>query len=467
MAVTSIWHVSNRMDMALDYIMNPEKTTEKPELSPEAVAARQAVGDVINYASNADKTEQMMYVTGINCTPETALEDFMRTKRFWDKTDGRLAYHGYQSFREGDGEITAEKAHEIGIRLAQELWGDRFEVVVATHLNTGHFHNHFVVNSVSFVDGLKYRRTMDDYRKMREVSDRLCKEAKLHVVEEPSNIKGKNYSEWRAERQGKTTVRGTIREDIDYAIRLSRSEYDFVRTMEGLGYEFKFFKPDGTNYEHPGLKPPGAKSYFRFRGLGDGYDYESIRRRIIANTLVSGTPLLIESKSNGPNIEQVQGKDLPSTYKRYCIRLYALVSKPKHSKREYIPMALREDIAKLDQYIEQMDFLYQHRLDDKQSLQSMRANLQHDLNSLIFQRRKMYSAKKKLIQRNAGPLITQKTKEISDISRKIREVRKKLQMCDAVINSTDRVVKNDAAPVKEPENRPSPQQLTKNHQIKR
>ena len=467
MAVTSIWHVSNRMDMALDYIMNPEKTTEKPELSPEAVAARQAVGDVINYASNADKTEQMMYVTGINCTPETALEDFMRTKRFWDKTDGRLAYHGYQSFREGDGEITAEKAHEIGIRLAQELWGDRFEVVVATHLNTGHYHNHFVVNSVSFMDGLKYRRTMDDYRKMREVSDRLCKEAKLHVVEEPSNIKGKNYSEWRAERQGKTTVRGTIREDIDYAIRLSRSEYDFVRTMEGLGYEFKFFKPDGTNYEHPGLKPPGAKSYFRFRSLGDGYDYESIRRRIIANTLVSGTPLLIESKSHGPNIEQVQGKDLPSTYKRYCIRLYALVSKPKHSKREYIPMALREDIAKLDQYIEQMDFLYQHRLDDKQSLQSMRANLQHDLNSLIFQRRKMYSAKKKLIQRNAGPLITQKTKEISDISRKIREVRKKLQMCDAVIDSTDRVVKNDAAPVKEPENRPSPQQPTKRYQIKR
>ena len=467
MAVTSIWHVSNRMDMALDYIMNPEKTTEKPELSPEAVAARQAVGDVINYASNADKTEHMMYVTGINCTPGTALEDFMRTKRFWDKTDGRLAYHGYQSFREGDGEITAEKAHEIGIRLAQELWGDRFEVVVATHLNTGHYHNHFVVNSVSFMDGLKYRRTMDDYRKMREISDRLCKEAKLHVVEEPSNIKGKNYSEWRAERQGKTTVRGTIREDIDYAIRLSRSEYDFVRTMEGLGYEFKFFKPDGTNYEHPGLKPPGAKSYFRFRGLGDGYDYESIRRRIIANTLVSGTPLLIESKSHGPNIEQVQGKDLPSTYKRYCIRLYALVSKPKHSKREYIPMALREDIAKLDQYIEQMDFLYQHRLDDKQSLQSMRANLQHDLNSLIFQRRKMYSAKKKLIQRNAGPLITQKTKEISDISRKIREVRKKLQMCDAVIDSTDRVVKNDAAPVKEPENRPSPQQPTKRYQIKR
>ena len=467
MAVTSIWHVSNRIDMALDYIMNPEKTTEKPELSPEAVAARQAVGDVINYASNADKTEQMMYVTGINCTPETALEDFMRTKRFWDKTDGRLAYHGYQSFREGDGEITAKKAHEIGVRLAQELWGDRFEVVVATHLNTGHYHNHFVVNSVSFMDGLKYRRTMDDYRKMREVSDRLCKEAKLHIVEDPSNNKGKKYAEWSAERQGRKTVRGTIREDIDYAIRLSRSEYDFVRTMEDLGYEFKFFKPDGTNYEHPGLKPPGAKSYFRFRGLGEGYDYESIRRRIIANTLVPGTPLIIEKQSHNTVSDQFQGKDLPSTYRRYCIRLYSLVCKPKHSKREYIPIALREDIAKLDQYIEQMDFLYQHRLDDKQSLQSMRDNLQHELNSLIFRRRKLYSAKKKLIQKNAGPLITQKTKEISDISREIREVRKKLRLCNAVIDSTDQVVKNEVALAKKPENKPSPQQLTKINQLKR
>ena len=127
----------------------------------------------------------MMYVTGINCTPETALEEFMNTKRYWGKTDGRLAYHGYQSFKEGEGEITAEMAHEIGVKLAQELWGDRFEVIVATHLNTGHYHNHLIVNSVSFMDGLKYRRTKADYRLMRIVNDRLCKEYNLHVIEDP------------------------------------------------------------------------------------------------------------------------------------------------------------------------------------------------------------------------------------------------------------------------------------------
>lgn len=167
MAVTSIWYVSNRVDDVVKYVVNPDKTMEKPELSPEAIAARKAVGDVIDYASNADKTEQMMYVTGINCNPDTAADQFLETKLYWDKTSGRLAYHGYQSFLEGEGEITAEKAHEIGVKLARELWGDRFEVVVATHLNTGHYHNHLLVNSVSFMDGLKYRRTKADYRQMR------------------------------------------------------------------------------------------------------------------------------------------------------------------------------------------------------------------------------------------------------------------------------------------------------------
>ena len=132
------------------------------------------------------------------------------------------------------------------MKLAKEIWGERFEVVVATHLNTDHYHNHFVVNSVSFVDGLKYRRTKADYRQFRQVSDRLCKEAKLHVVENPAGKKGKTYDEWVAERQGKTTVRGPIRDDIDYAIKISRTEKQFASVMKELGYEFKFFKKDGS-----------------------------------------------------------------------------------------------------------------------------------------------------------------------------------------------------------------------------
>ena len=144
MAVTSIWAIKSRVDNVIRYVRNPEKTIERPEESSEAMAARKAVGDVLEYAQNADKTEKMMYVTGIGCNPATAAEDFMVVKKRWHKEGGRLAYHGYQSFKEGDGQITAKQAHDIGVELAQRLWGDRYQVVIATHLNTGHYHNHFV-----------------------------------------------------------------------------------------------------------------------------------------------------------------------------------------------------------------------------------------------------------------------------------------------------------------------------------
>ena len=448
MAVTSIWAVTHRVDNVLKYIENPDKTIERPELSPEAIAARKAVGDVVNYVENSDKTEQMMFVSGINCEPKTAADDFLQTKLSWGKTDGRLAYHGYQAFREGDGEITAEKAHEIGVNLARELWGDRFEVVVATHLNTGHYHNHFLINSVSFVDGIKYRRTKFDYRQMMMVSDRLCREAKLHVVESPSITRKRSYDEWMAERQGKTTVRGLIREDIDYAIKLSRTEKQFAQTLKEMGYEFKFFKKDGTQYEHPGLKPPGAKSFFRFRGLGPNYDYDSIRRRIIQNTLVPGVPLLVE----GNNIQKWDKepspdlKGLPLTYRRYCIRLYTFVCKP--SKKEYIPMALREDIAKLDSYIEQMDYLYQNRIESEMALTTKKKELKHELYSLINSRRKLYAARKIAEKAGDSQLLKSVKTEISDISKKIRELRKQISLCDSIKKTSDRVASGLDEPTK-------------------
>ena len=451
MAVTAIWHVSSRVGKALDYIMNPEKTVEKPELSSEAIAARKAVGDVISYASNSDKTEQMMYVTGINCTPETAQEEFMNTKRYWGKTGGRLAYHGYQAFLEGEGEITAEQAHEIGVRLAKELWGDRFEVVIATHLNTGHYHNHFVVNSVSFIDGYKYVRMNSDYNQMRTVSDRLCKEYKLHVVDDYEHRKGKSYAEWRSDKKSKTTVRGSIRDDIDYAISQSRTEKQFATIMKELGYEFKFFRKDGSLLEHPGLKPPGAQGFFRFRGLGPDYDYDSIRRRIIENTVVPGTPLLMERKTEPIFRERPNETALSSQYRLYCIRLLSYVTKPKKSKREYIPYALREDIAKLDRYIEQMDFLYQHKIGDAVSLQAKKNELSSELKALIIQRRKIYTIKEKAERHKDASQIAQAKSEISAISRKISEIRKQLSLCEAVSVSSERISQGLETPQKKQE----------------
>lgn len=135
MAVTSIWPIHGRVDKVIDYVRNPEKTTEAglPEL-----ASLHAVEDVVEYAADEMKTERRSYVSCLNCREDTAAAQFMETKRLWGKSGGRVCYHGYQSFKAD--EVTAETAHEIGVRLAEELWGGRFEVVVATHCNTGHYH---------------------------------------------------------------------------------------------------------------------------------------------------------------------------------------------------------------------------------------------------------------------------------------------------------------------------------------
>lgn len=451
MAVTSVWAVKVRMDAAIDYIENPEKTTLRPELEADASAARQAICNVIDYASDEDKTDQMMFVTGVNCDPNTAYKEFMEVKEYWHKEGGRLAYHGYQAFLEGPGEITAEEAHEIGVELAKELWGDRFQVVVATHLNTGHYHNHFVLNSVSFADGYKFYRMNSDYRKMQEISDRLCSERGLNVIRDKSPARGKSYAEWKAEREGKYTVRGRICEDIDYAVALSRSWDDFTEIMTGLGYEFKYFGKDGQELAHPGLKPPGAKGYFRYEGLGKNYDPWKLKERIIQNTVIPGYLPIPQYKPQvknwEPSLEPMSG--LPKLYRRYCYRLYCYVSR-SNRKREYIPMAIREDIAKLDRYIEQLDFMYKHQVESKDSIPQLRAYYVSHLEELQERRKELYSIKNLAKKDNNTVHISSLNERIGELTDQIKEARHKIKLCDDCFVDCDRIAENDKLPDRNP-----------------
>ena len=133
MAVTSIWPITGNPNGVIEYAINPEKTSAD---SREETAALHAIDKVVEYTADDLKTEKRMYVSGVNCQVPFAKEQFMETKRRFNQMNGRTCYHGYQSFRAG--EVDADTAHRIGVALAKELWGDRFEVVVATHLNTDH-----------------------------------------------------------------------------------------------------------------------------------------------------------------------------------------------------------------------------------------------------------------------------------------------------------------------------------------
>ena len=154
MAVTKIWPVRGRLDSLIRYAENEEKT-RMPDLTGLA-PAKDDLAEVLQYAANHSKTTQdrQLFVSGVNCLPEIARQQMELTKRQFGDTAGIVAFHAYQSFP--PGEVTPEKCHAIGVELARRLWGDRFQVLVATHLNTDCCHNHFVLNSVSFVDGKRY-----------------------------------------------------------------------------------------------------------------------------------------------------------------------------------------------------------------------------------------------------------------------------------------------------------------------
>ena len=196
MATTSIWRVNGWLGKVLIYIENPDKTENPDFFEKQDMDGKEAQGlsDVIEYAVQQQKTgktvesegETVMrqFVSGVNCSPSTARDEMIAVKKRFGKEDGTVAYHGYQSF--APGEATPELAHEIGLALAKKLWGEKYQVLVATHLDReNHLHNHFVVNTVSFVDGIKYHRTEQDYFDMQRESDRLCREYGLSVIENP------------------------------------------------------------------------------------------------------------------------------------------------------------------------------------------------------------------------------------------------------------------------------------------
>jgi hypothetical protein len=154
------------------------------------------------------------------------------TKRQFGKDDGIIAYHGYQSFR--PGEITPDTCHEIGVALARQMWGDRFQVLVTTHLDKGHLHNHFCLNSVSFVDGKKYNYSKAERRRMMELSDVLCKQYGLSVIEHPH--KAPSRPVYLDEQDGKPTRYNVYRRDVEAALAGNCVPQNFERYLRQLGY---------------------------------------------------------------------------------------------------------------------------------------------------------------------------------------------------------------------------------------
>lgn len=369
MAYTSVIPV-RRLDRAVKYVMNKEKTT--------AVSLQ----DALDYAANRDKTEQSCFESSYACTLETAFADMRQTKEQWHKSGGVQGYHLVQSF--AAGEVTPELAHQIAKELADRVLGGRYEYVIGTHLNTGHIHSHIVWNSVSCVDGKKYRSNYKSYvTEIRAVSDKLCQKYRLSVIDtENSNHVAKPYAEWLAEKNNQPTWRTAIRQDVDEAIQQSLTWRQFLSAMERKGYEVRM----GRKY--PVLRPSGKERFVRFKTLGKRYTPEAIQTRILYpqsyHPYVENPPTIQHGRLHSGKKPCRKLTGLRALYYRYLYELGALPRKPRRPS-----YAVRQDAYKLDQRIRQMEFLSKHNIDTLAQLETHRKALQTEIGQLQTKRKQL------------------------------------------------------------------------------
>lgn len=229
MAVTGFWPIYKNLKATLDYADNPDKTTDRRYLDDDLYAA-------LSYAENDNKTDRKMYVGGINCSKQNAYSEMIAVQRRFGLRGKVVGYHGIQSFREG--EVTPEQAFEIGKATARKMWGDRYQVLVTVHLNTDNVHCHFVVNPVSFKDGTKFQNKIGDHKELRKISDEICRERGLSVLENSEFYsKGKKKEYW-ANKSGKKTHRDYLREDVEYCLTFATTPREFESQLFALGYTF-------------------------------------------------------------------------------------------------------------------------------------------------------------------------------------------------------------------------------------
>ena len=407
MATTSIWKVKGSVGKVVRYVGNPEKT-ELPDFERDTEASLE---DVIVYAAAPAKTESCSLVAGINCVPETAAEEMRATKRPYGKEGGIVAFHGYQSF--APGETDARTAHEIGIELARELWGERFEVVVATHIDRGHLHNHFVVNSVSFSDGKRFHRDAACYREMREASDRLCAERGLSVIEKNSPGASRHYSEWSAEKQGRPTWRALVKADVDEAIAHAATERQFWANLAALGYEVKRGKDIS-------VRPPGKERFVRLaRNFGEDYTLSAINGRILSNRRALAPARARHKPKPAVRIPAPRGS-LLATYRRW---LYLLGGYAKDASRPHF--LLREDIRHMERIADEAALLAREGIETQGQLNAYASQTQEKIGALMNERK---AIRKAAAARGVQP----DESRLTEIAQELKRLRKEVRMCESI-----------------------------------
>ena len=406
MATTRIWAVKSRLDHMVDYVSNQQKTID--------------IKQVIDYATNESKTYEREYVSCINCSYLDPYQSMVNTKKQFNDEREILAFHGYQSFE--IGEVNADIAHKIGVEYAQRMWGDKYEVVVATHLNTNHIHNHFLINATSFVDGKRYQNNYKELYEMRKINDEICKEYDLSIVDKQKNH-GKSKSQYYVEK----TYRDIVKEDVDNAVNCSFVFSQFTNELELMGYEIKITENNIS------VKHPCYDKFIRIKSFGRDYTNEAIKERVYE--LYKSKPLFStiydKKKFNiQPFIKKYEYRrlfGLPRLYINYQYKIGLIVKNNRKTVKH--KEELKDAWKHINEITDQTILICKNNIESVEQLNKFKEDTALAIEVLTKYRQTLRNDMKKCM--NEEMCLNYK-QQIDYISKLLKIFRKDIRLCEGV-----------------------------------
>ena len=430
MAVTKIWPIKDSVQRVVEYARNPEKT----EYSD--------IQAVLHYAGNEEKTvagtEKTMYVTGVNCSRDRAFQEMLAVQKRFDKQGGNVAYHAYQSFK--TGEVTTELCHRLGVELAKKMWGDQYQVLVATHFNTGTYHNHFVVNAVGLWDGKKFNCNEGAYWRFRSLSDELCAQHGLTVIKNPAGKTPRKI--YFAEKNGEPTKFNLMRESIDFAVSVSVGKQDFLKVMDNQGYEITL------NRKYPTIRSKNEKKAVRMWRLGEEYEPERIWDRIRQRDSIEKfgasnrywdtrtaarrtQPQRYAFRGSLKTAKKITG--LRALYLHYCYLLGVIL---KGKKRRPLSPEMREAWRQIDKVSAEVRLIGKEQLSDLSAVDAFITSTKSQIEAVTAQRNNLYNQ----LRRCTDPeRITELKSKRDDCTAVLKELRKDAKTAEGIVERNPKI----------------------------
>ena len=390
---------------------------------------------VINYAMNGEKTENGILVSGINCLPQTAYSQMMLTKKAFHKEDGRLGYHIIQSFN--GNEISPEKCNKIGIELAEELWGDKYQVLICTHTNKQNIHNHIVLNSVSFIDGSKYHNSNVEIALLRETNDDICRKYGLSIIKSTKATTVSDISKSRIANYNRNSGKmELIKADIDEAIKDAQKYQEFVDILNYKGY---YIKKSGNSIS---ISSPYYNRNIRLaRAFGEDYTFKNIKTRIYQDALYDRYLKRTNNEKvykiriyDGIKIDQEKLKT-SSFYRLYVHYLYLLGKLPPKIHYEEKTKEYYQEIDKFNKLADEMNLICTYNLNSKEDTQNLRMQYIEEVTPLKSEREKIRQLYRKTTNETDRSFLEYK---LNNLTKDIDKINSKIQICKRIITKAEK-----------------------------